>query len=486
MTSPTATGKKFGLGHWMTEVLKEVHKAAASFDEDSVHDLRVALRRCRSIAEGFRAIDPDPAWKKMRKAGKELFDSLGDLRDCHVMMEWGEKLGAVEDPVTQKFQDYLKNQEHTFKAHASESLAKFDRKQWQTWAKYLPNRTRRLRPGSTPFQSIALERWADARRLHGSALRNRSKTAWHRLRIGVKKFRYVVENFLPELHERLGSSLKEIQDLLGEIHDLDVLWDTALQAGVVESPEDRERWAERTQTEREARVGKYREKMIGRHSRDSASLWSLWRSALPQGEEARQVVFKKLYTWASFLDSDFQHSRKIARLSLQLYDGLTRLGVLETDGRHVRELLQAAATMHDVGRSQGNAGHHKATARLIRKLVLPFGWKPEDLDMVALIARYHRGALPRPDHKRFAGLPGPLQQITKSLAGVLRLADVFDQPHDTPINRLKVTKPGDVIVIYAQGLKEQDRMGESIAGARYLLETICGIPIMVLPFAQAS
>ena len=86
----------------MAEVLKEAHKVAASFDEDSVHDLRVALRRCRSIAEGFHAIDPDPDWKKMRKAGKELFASLGDLRDCHVMMEWIEKLGPADDPIIQK------------------------------------------------------------------------------------------------------------------------------------------------------------------------------------------------------------------------------------------------------------------------------------------------------------------------------------------------------------------------------------------------
>jgi CHAD domain-containing protein len=476
VTSPTATGKKSGLGYWMAEVLKEGHKVAADFNEDAVHDLRVALRRCRSIAEGFHAIDPDPAWKKMRRAGKELFASLGDLRDCHVMIEWIEKLGPVDDPITQKLLDHCKTQEHAFKTHAGEVLAKFDRKQWQAWAKSLPRRTSRIRPGSAPFQSIALERWAEARKLHGNALRNRSKTAWHRLRIGVKKFRYVVENFLPEIHVLLGASLKEIQDLLGEIHDLDVLWDTALRAGFLDAAEDRRRWDERIRSARDSRIGKYREKMIGQDS-----LWSAWRSALPQAEAANQVVFKKLSTWASFLDSDFQHSRKIARLSLQLYDGLARVGVLEANNRHSRELLRAAATMHDVGRSEGNSGHHKTTGRLIRKLELPFGWKPEDQDMVALIARYHRGALPSADHKRFAALPEPLQHGIKSLAGVLRLAEVLDRPHDAAIGKLKVTRHGDVVVIYAEGLQEEGRIGESIASARYLLETIYGIPIMVRP-----
>src|SRR5208337_4327091 len=54
--------------------------------------LRVALRRCRSLADGLIAIDPDPNWKAMKKAGKRLFQRLGDLRDVQIMMEWLEKL----------------------------------------------------------------------------------------------------------------------------------------------------------------------------------------------------------------------------------------------------------------------------------------------------------------------------------------------------------------------------------------------------------
>jgi CHAD domain-containing protein len=474
-----ATGKKSGLDYWMAEVLKEAGKVEAGFATDAVHDLRVALRRCRSIAEGLQAIDPDPAWKKMRKAGKELFSSLGDLRDCQVMMEWIAKLGSAEDPVTEKLLDYARSQEQAFKDHAGLALQKFDRKQWQSWTKSLPKRTSRVRPGSGPFQSIALERWAEARKLHAAAIRNRSKTSWHRLRIGVKKFRYVIENFLPELHQQLGGGLKEIQDLLGEIHDLDVLWDTLLRSSFLDTTEDRQRWHERIKAERQSRLDQYREKMLGRDS-----LWLAWRSALPQAAKADQAVFKKLHTWASFLDSDFQHSRQVSRLSLQLYDGLVRAGVLETDRQRSRELLKAAAIMHDVGRSNGSTSHHKTTGRLIRALDLPFGWKPEDLDMVSLIARYHRGSLPHVDQKRFRSLPQPLQRTTKSLAGVLRLADAFGRSDDATIRRLKVVKTGEFVVIYAEGLNDESALAERIAGARYLLETTCGIPIIVRPAAK--
>jgi len=59
-----AAEKKFGLKHWMQEVLKEADRVADGFQPDPVHDLRVALRRCRSMSEVFQSLDPDPAWKK--------------------------------------------------------------------------------------------------------------------------------------------------------------------------------------------------------------------------------------------------------------------------------------------------------------------------------------------------------------------------------------------------------------------------------------
>jgi CHAD domain-containing protein len=81
----------------MERVLVECDRAAAGFDAEAVHDLRVALRRCRSLADGLMAIDPDSSWKDMKKAGRKLFRALGELRDMQVMQEWIEKLSARSD-----------------------------------------------------------------------------------------------------------------------------------------------------------------------------------------------------------------------------------------------------------------------------------------------------------------------------------------------------------------------------------------------------
>lgn len=479
MTEGAAFGKRIGLAYWMQQVLDQRDKVAENFAADPVHDLRTALRRCRSMADGIRVFDRHPAWKKMRKAGKALFSSLGDLRDTHVMAAWVEQLAPEGDATRKILTDYMAIQEQKLRQDAATALQSFDPKQWKNWTAELPRRCARIPIDSPVFVHLALERWHEAHALHSQALRNRTKTAFHQLRIGIKHLRYTVENFLPSLHEEWGKDLKELQDVLGEVHDLDVLWQTAISIKAFPDAETRLRWQSRIQQERGQRLEAYREKMVG-----SDSLWPIWRARLPQPEELRSLAFARLQTWASFFDPSMAHAKHVAALALQLYDSSVVDGILSSPKRETyRYVLRAAALMHDVGRSRVKAGHHKVSARLIRKLDPPLGWTADEIRIVALVARYHRGALPKETQKRFAALPQSKQRLVQFLGGVLRLACASDREHDGQIRRFEVKNCNPVLTIQAEGYSESSALAEHLAGARYLLELACQRPVLIIPLA---
>ena len=532
----------------MARVLDECDRAGANFSADPVHDLRVALRRCRSMADGMMAMDPDPEWKAMKKAGKRLFQRLGALRDVQVTMEWIEKLHLDEGRVARAPWPAKSNQEqkragpsedfdasteapqtetsrvgnidlirpdptHTLlailnareseqKREARAALNEFDRKQWQKWSDSLPHRGARIRPGSAVFKHLALERWTAARDLHNRALRNRSQVAFHTLRIGIKRFRYIVENFLPVEHKSWSNDLKHMQDLLGEVHDLDVLWATALACHIFPDEDSRRIWHEQIVKERTKRIDEYRKGTVGPNS-----LWTVWRGGLPQGKQIQDTATRRMKLWARALDPDFTHSERVARFALELYDGLSAAGLLgpvstslNGSASDVRSSLYVAALLHDVGKSQGNKGHHKASLELIKSHGTPLGWKPETLGRAAIVARFHDGALPTRSHKTLRDLLPDEQRITIQLSAILRLANALDVAHDGLVRSVKIEnalapkrrpngflrKPSvlgrnEALVIAAEGYSQESPTAQTIAAERYLLETVLRRPVVVKP-----
>jgi CHAD domain-containing protein/HD superfamily phosphodiesterase len=513
---PTRAKKITGLRYWMLRVLEECEHVAADFGPDPVHDLRVSLRRCRSLADGLMALDPDPGWKAMKKAGKRLFQRLGALRDVQVMMEWVEKLEPTRvelvrspamayepgpedaanesnahfgaDPAAEALRKILAAREREQKLEAQAALEEFDRKQWRQWSKSLPARATRIRPGSALFRHLALERWTTARELHNRALRNRSQVAFHSLRIGIKRFRYIVENFLPVEHKAWSNGLKEIQDLLGEVHDLDVLWATALSCKVFPGADSQKLWHERILAERTRRIDGYRAKMLG-----ESSLWQVWRAALPQGKQVQVLATRRMKLWANGLDPDFPHSERVASLALQLYDGLLAWGWQPSvDAASARSSLLAAALLHDVGKSEGQKGHHKTSFDLIRAHGNPLGWRAADMLRAAIVARFHRGALPSRRHAALRDLLPDEQKAIIQLAAVLRLANALDAAHDSQIRRIQIesdhikTRGNEALVIVAEGYSPLGSSAQTIAAERHLLETVLRRPIVIKAMKNPS
>src|SRR5271169_1492535 len=134
-----------------------------------------------------------------------------------------KKLSSPGDPLRNHTLRLLSRQEKKDRKSAEQALDRFDRKEWRKLTRKLISKSRFCPTESVVFQRLALARLNDAVELYQRARKRRSAVAWHRLRIGLKHFRYVVESFLPQRYEVWSEDLKRMQDLLGDVHDLDVL-----------------------------------------------------------------------------------------------------------------------------------------------------------------------------------------------------------------------------------------------------------------------
>jgi exopolyphosphatase / guanosine-5'-triphosphate,3'-diphosphate pyrophosphatase len=138
---------------------------------------------------------------------------------------------------------------------------------------------------------------------------------------------------------------------------------------------------------------------------------------------------------------DEEHARQVARLALDLFDGTQGIHGL---GARERGLLEFAALLHDVGRHISYPGRHKHTFYLIRNGDLR-GFAPLDIEVLALVGRYHRQGTPRKKNAAFAALPGADRRAVRILAGLLRLADALDRSHRRVVKSLAVSGAGGVL-----------------------------------------
>src|SRR2546426_9503527 len=86
-----------GLAYWMHQVPKELGNVGYGLAPGPVHDLRVALRRCRAVAAGVRRVDSHPGWERMQKGCKRLLKGLGGVREIQGVRGWGSRLRGPDD-----------------------------------------------------------------------------------------------------------------------------------------------------------------------------------------------------------------------------------------------------------------------------------------------------------------------------------------------------------------------------------------------------
>jgi hypothetical protein len=160
--------------------------------------------------------------------------------------------------------------------------------------------------------------------------------------------------------------------------------------------------------------------------------------------------------------------------------GLT-LGDSDFGGRAV---LRAAALVQNVGRFRRRKAYHKESYRMIRNVAPPVGWSERDLEIAALVARFHRGALPHVDRKDLGTYPLPMRESIIFLAAILRLANAFACKTCKGIRHLEVENRSGMIVVRPAGLTEIEPLGSKLSVAVRLLESTCGHRVRILAHGQ--
>jgi CHAD domain-containing protein len=284
--------KNDALEKWMERVLNRGQKVRKTWSAADVHDLRVALRRCRTMADALTDTNPSPGWNKLKRSSKKIFHTLGELRDVQVEQEWFMKLLSGATDARTQLLKRLRVLENERLREAQRELDHFNRKEWRKLSKKLRTKADMFPVGSVVFQRQALMKLNEAVTLYHQARKRKSGVAWHRVRIAIKRFRYIVENFLPQHYEAWARDLKETQDLLGEIHDLDVLRTYIRRhSRELEPQQTVASWLERIQSARAERIEKFLAKTNGKES-----LWLDWRSGLQGGNTLLPVLPREIRT----------------------------------------------------------------------------------------------------------------------------------------------------------------------------------------------
>lgn len=126
------------------------------------------------------------------------------------------------------------------------------------------------------------------------------------------------------------------------------------------------------------------------------------------------------------------HAHQVAILAEKIFDALS---ITENLTPHHRTLMTAAALLHDVGYHIASDSHHKHSLYLIKNSELT-GFSEPERAVIANIARYHRGPLPKNRHPDFAALNAADGQIVCRLGGIVRLANALDRSHESRISDL--------------------------------------------------
>lgn len=198
------------------------------------------------------------------------------------------------------------------------------------------------------------------------------------------------------------------------------------------------------------------------------------RGSTPASDPADPIAAAERF--AARCDWEEGHARAVCALAESMFDQLA--GPLGLDAQN-RRLLHVAALLHDVGYFISYEQHHKHSYHLIIHSALP-GLTRRELAIVAAVARYHRGALPKSKHEALAGLDRADRRAVMRLAALVRLADGLDRTRDQQVTSVEVTVGTDAVRVAVRGDGPLDAVLHGASEKSDLFEVAFGLPVEVV------
>ena len=134
-----------------------------------------------------------------------------------------------------------------------------------------------------------------------------------------------------------------------------------------------------------------------------------------------------------------EHAQQVARIALAIFDQTRSVHGL---GDRERDWLEYGALLHDIGVHISYERHHRHSYYLIKNGDLR-GFDPQEIEAIALIARYHRQGTPKKSHEGYGDLPGSTRRAIKALSAMVRLAEGLDRSHAQALEGIDLYPRGD-------------------------------------------
>ena len=214
-------------------------------DIESVHQMRVAIRRLRSLINLIAPHYRPKSLTKYSRGLRRIARALGAIRDLDVLIvdlqDFNETLPAESQPAMAAVIDVL---DHSRSKHRQRLNTLFDSKGYRRFLRDFsrlckkPGRgTAKLRNEQAPHQVrhvlplLLHERLARVK-AYDTVLPASEDTTLHALRVEFKQLRYALEHFRPLLGSAAGrfvQQVKAMQEILGRIQDIAVFTDYMLR-----------------------------------------------------------------------------------------------------------------------------------------------------------------------------------------------------------------------------------------------------------------